>query len=120
MPHLPGFFRRLDGDISEFLSIRQGVDGDIRDKDRATTTDQQRNTQQVVTFFGINHPGNVFQCRVVIPGGPGDHGICITQRNHAGCEDVPVLIDQALAITAQQTTTLHPLVKEVSILLVGV
>lgn len=45
----------------------------------------------------------------------GDHAVCIAKPQHAGGEDIAVIIDQALHVPAQIAAALQPLVQPVGI-----
>ena len=68
----------------------------------------------------VQYQLDIAQGCVIGAGCTGYHAIGISQLDHTGREDVPVIIDHALYITAQITLALHTIVEEFGVIRIAV
>ena len=107
--------RGLDRDVGELAGLGQLVHRGIRDEDRAAAGDHEREAEQALAGLGVDHAADVAQHAHVVAREAGDHGIGVALGDHAGAEDVAVLVDQALAVAEQQALALAAAVEELGV-----
>ena len=95
--------------------FRHFGDRGIRDEDRATARQHQRNADQAVARLVVDHALDLFQRDRKIAGYSGHHGVGVARRDHGGGIMVAVVVDDALAIPHQEALALQALIEHLRI-----
>ena len=61
---------------------------------------------------GVDRVADILEAYGGRAGQAGDHRVGVADRDHAGGEDVAVLVDQALAVALQEAAALQALVED--------
>src|SRR5262245_10774601 len=107
--------RRLNGDFGNLMRLGHFRHRCIGNQNRTSPRNDDRNSDDPMSGFGVDDTTDVFECDRKIAGDAGDHGIGVTKRDHARCEMIAVLVYQPLTITHQEAAPLQPLVEEIDV-----
>src|SRR3546814_8371693 len=83
-----------------------------------TTLFRSRQPEQDVVGPRIDDPGDLVEADGEAAGEAGHHRVRVALPDHAGGEDVAVLVDHALDVAPEGALPLEPLVEEVDVALV--
>ena len=105
----------MHGNVGQFACIGVLVHTRVDDEQGVRAGDDDGEAEDLLTGTSVEHPAHVAEARIEAARQPGDHGIGLAGGDHAGGEDVAVLIDHPLAIAERLALALQPCVKKVGI-----